>query len=67
MRPTVMLAAVFALLVSTDLRGQRATVDPPAPRDFTVDFETSAGRFALHVVRSWAPAGADRWQPKQKG
>lgn len=60
MRSTVTLAAVLALLVSVDLRGQRAPVDPPAPRDFTVDFETSAGRFALHVVRSWAPLGADR-------
>ncbi|MGD9902729.1 MAG: peptidylprolyl isomerase [Vicinamibacterales bacterium] len=25
-----------------------------------MDFETSKGRFALHVVRSWAPLGADR-------
>lgn len=60
MRVTVTIAAILALLVSADLRGQRAPAAPPAPREFTVDFETSAGRFALHVVRSWAPAGADR-------
>lgn len=31
-----------------------------APESFRVEFETSAGRFAMDCHRSWAPHGADR-------
>ena len=32
-----------------------------APDTFVARFETSAGDFAIEVVRSWAPVGADRF------
>ena len=33
----------------------------PAPDTFLARFETSAGEFAIEVVRAWAPIGADRF------
>jgi len=33
----------------------------PAPEDFQVRFETTAGVFVLRVVRAWSPNGADRF------
>ena len=33
----------------------------PAPDTFLARFETSAGDFAIEVVRAWAPIGADRF------
>lgn len=33
----------------------------PAPDTFLTRFETSAGDFAIQVVRAWAPIGADRF------
>ncbi len=33
----------------------------PAPAQFDAEFETTAGRFVLRVVREWAPLGADRF------
>ncbi len=35
--------------------------DEPAPDTFLARFETSAGAFAIQVVRAWAPIGADRF------
>lgn len=35
--------------------------DEPAPDTFLARFETSAGAFAIQVVRTWAPIGADRF------
>ncbi len=35
--------------------------DEPAPDTFLARFETSAGDFAIQVVRAWAPIGADRF------
>lgn len=56
----VLIAALFLLAGSSGAGAQGPPADPRAPREFTVDFETSKGRFVLHVVRSWAPLGADR-------
>ena len=36
-------------------------VDPPAPEQFQVKFETSNGDFLVDVKRNWAPKGADRF------
>ena len=33
----------------------------PAPDTFLARFETSAGTFAIEVIRAWAPIGADRF------
>ena len=35
--------------------------DEPAPDTFLARFETSAGDFAIQVIRAWAPIGADRF------
>ena len=32
-----------------------------APESFDVDFSTTKGDFVVHVTRSWAPLGADRF------
>lgn len=49
-----------------DVGPQPGLYDPtlavePAPETFTVDFQTSAGDFAVQVTRAWAPRGADRF------
>lgn len=60
MLATVIAATVFSLLCSAGAAAQGVPNAPESPREFTVDFETSAGAFAMQVVRSWAPVGADR-------
>jgi len=35
---------------------------PPKPVEYDVRFETSKGAFVVHVVRDWAPLGADRFR-----
>ena len=59
-RATLVTASLLTLPGASGAGAQGVPRDPAAPREFTVDFETSAGRFALHVERSWAPLGADR-------
>ncbi len=59
-RNVLVTAALLTLPGASGAGAQGVPRAPEAPREFTVDFETSAGRFALHVVRSWAPLGADR-------
>lgn len=60
MRFLSILALVVGVLEIRQGATGRLENDVQAPREFDVDFDTSVGRFALHVVRSWAPNGADR-------
>lgn len=43
------------------LQPQDSSFQAPAPDSFDVRFETTAGDFTVHVVREWAPNGADRF------
>jgi cyclophilin family peptidyl-prolyl cis-trans isomerase len=38
-----------------------ATLKAQAPETYDVKFSTTAGDFTVHVTRSWAPLGADRF------
>ena len=38
-----------------------ATLTAKAPDSYDVKFETTKGEFIVHVTRSWAPLGADRF------
>src|SRR5579862_7171057 len=38
-----------------------AALTENAPETFDVDFVTTKGNFTVHVTRSWAPLGADRF------
>jgi len=40
---------------------QPATLRAKAPAEYDVKFVTTAGEFAIHVTRAWAPNGADRF------
>jgi peptidyl-prolyl cis-trans isomerase A (cyclophilin A) len=40
---------------------QPATLHAKAPDEYDVKFVTTAGDFTMHVTRSWAPNGADRF------
>jgi len=54
----IISAALIALLAGF----KPATADDmKAPAEFDVQFKTSAGDFTVHVTRSWAPRGADRF------
>jgi homoserine O-acetyltransferase len=51
----------FLLLFSSEKRRPSLLPDLTAPERFLALVETSAGRFAIEVVRAWAPLGADRF------
>ena len=71
LKSTVLLGS-FGLVVAACGAGETSRrdvlLDPdlpmwsePAPDTFLARFETSAGDFAIEVVRSWAPIGVDRF------
>jgi cyclophilin family peptidyl-prolyl cis-trans isomerase len=49
------------LLFSSEKRRPSLLADLTAPARFVAELETSAGAFAIEVVRAWAPLGADRF------
>ena len=40
---------------------QPAALKDQAPETYDVSFATTKGDFVVHVVRAWAPLGADRF------
>ena len=64
----VVVLTVLACEPNSGPPGRRILLDPghpawaeAAPDTFLTRFETSAGDFAIEVVRAWAPIGADRF------
>jgi peptidyl-prolyl cis-trans isomerase A (cyclophilin A) len=58
------LAALFIAWVAQEnplLDPSAPGVNKEAPAEFKVRLETTKGEIVLHVVRSWAPKGADRF------
>ena len=68
--PTLLVAAGLALAMAS-LGAQQAAprksllnpagLNEQAPATYTVNFDTTAGSFAVQVTREWAPHGADRF------
>jgi peptidyl-prolyl cis-trans isomerase A (cyclophilin A) len=60
------MACGIALAQAPDLINP-ATLNAKAPDTFDAKFTTTKGDFVIHVTRSWAPVGADRFYNLVRG
>ncbi|HXV76824.1 MAG TPA: peptidylprolyl isomerase [Candidatus Polarisedimenticolaceae bacterium] len=61
-RVTVLAVVAFAPHVAVAERlDDPAALTEQAPDRFSVEFETTKGKFVVDVTRAWAPLGADRF------